>query len=203
MAVFQSSVLHLSWLWHGPDTRLPPTDTMACPLMLFALKKTLSFNVSLHSETPRRYAYLRIFSYKDPWNWNRNTAVFCRATRNWEAFEKLGFEVLTSSLQGLPQLCFLHVLMAWTAGVFRNRFQGASLLLCIADYFYFLFFWGQAQHSTFLFVHEITNYPSFKFTNIIWNLLKKNLWYSQLIVPQKVLSSQTKLINKWTDPKGK
>lgn len=123
--------LALPWPWNPPSAHW----YHGLPVDVFYIKKNLSFNVSLHSETPRRYAYLSIFSYKDLWNWNRTTAVFCRAARNWEAFEKLGFEVLTSSLQGLPQLRFLHVLMAWTAGIFKNRFQGVSLLLCIADYF--------------------------------------------------------------------
>lgn len=113
---------------------------------------------------PYMYPYISIFSYKDLWNWKQNTVANNEVRSLW----KISSEVLNFLLQGWPQLHFLYFLMARTAEMFKKRFQVISLLLCIVE---FWFFDIAFEFTSFFFVYETGNYPSFKFINIL-NQLK-------------------------------
>lgn len=111
---------------------------------------------------PSMYLYLSIFSYRDLWSCNKNTAVNNKLRGLW----KISFEVFNFLLQGWLQLHILHFLMARTAIMTKWK-KGFQVIFCIcisALYYWILdFFDVMFEVMSFFFVYEACNYPRFKF----------------------------------------
>lgn len=102
---------------------------------------------------PSMYLYLSIFSYRDLWSCNKNTAVNNKLRGLW----KISFEVFNFLLQGWLQLHILHFLMARTAIMTKWK-KGFQVIFCIcisALYYWILDFFDVVfEVMSFFFVYE-------------------------------------------------